>query len=312
VPPDPALAGLLETMARIRAFEERVGRRFRDGDVHGFVHVSIGQEAAAAGACAALEPSDWITTTHRGHGHCIAKGADPTGMFAELFGRATGLCHGKGGSMHIADPRLGILGANGIVGAGIPLAVGAGLTSRVAGTGAVSVAFFGDGAVHCGAFHEGVTLAVGLSLPVVFICEDNGYAEFTASGRWGGPAPAARAESYGMPAERVDGNDVLAVRDAVARLAARARAGEGPAFLEAHTARLSGHYEGDAETYRPEGQLLELKGRDPLTLARRALGDDARALAIERAAEEEMDAAVQAALAAPYPQPSAVLEDIYA
>ena len=307
-----ALERLFTTMARIRAFEERVGRHFRDGDVHGFVHVSIGQEAVAAGVCGVLEPDDWITTTHRGHGHCIAKGADPTGMFAELFGRASGLCHGKGGSMHIADPRLGILGANGIVGAGIPLAVGAGLTGRIARTGAVSVAFFGDGAVHSGAFHEGVTLAVALALPVVFVCEDNGYAEFTASGRWGGPAPAARAASYGMPAERVDGNDVLAVRDAMIGLASRARAGEGPAFLEAHTTRLRGHYEGDAETYRPEGQLLELQERDPLTLARRALGDDDRGLAVERAAEEEMDGAVQAALAAPYPEPSAVLEDIYA
>lgn len=309
---DSSVERLFTTMARIRAFEERVGRHFRDGDVHGFVHVSIGQEAVAAGACAALEPGDWITTTHRGHGHCIAKGADPSGMFAELFGRATGLCHGKGGSMHIADPRLGILGANGIVGAGVPLAVGAGLTSRVKATGAVSVAFFGDGAVHSGAFHEGVTLAVALSLPVVFVCEDNGYAEFTASGRWGGPAPAVRAEGYGMTAERVDGNDAQAVHAAMARQVGRARGGEGPAFLEARTTRLHGHYEGDAETYRPEGERLELQGRDPLTLGRRALGDDDRATAIERAAEEEMDAAVQAALAAPYPEPEAVLEDIYA
>ncbi len=299
-------------MARIRAFEERVGRHFRNGDVHGFVHVSIGQEAVAAGACGALEPDDWITTTHRGHGHCIAKGADPTAMFAELFGRASGLCHGKGGSMHIADPRRGILGANGIVGAGIPLAVGAGLTSSVRATGAVSVAFFGEGAVHSGAFHEGMTLAVALQLPVVFVCEDNGYAEFTASGRWGGPEPATRAEGYGMHAERVDGNDVLAVLAAMRGLVARARAGEGPAFLEARTTRLRGHYEGDAEPYRPEGQVLELQARDPLTLARVAMRDDARALALERAAEEEMDEAVRVALAAPYPQPDAVLEDIYA
>src|SRR3954471_23034423 len=186
-------ADLYTTMCRIRAFEERVGRRFREGDVHGFVHVSIGQEAVAAGACAALERGDWITTTHRGHGRCLAKGADPTGMFAELFGRASGLCHGKGGSMHIADPRLGILGANGIVGAGVPLAVGAALTSRVRRSDAVAVAFFGDGAVHSGAFHEGVTLAVGLALPIVFVCEDNGWAEFTPRGRWGRPRPPPRA-----------------------------------------------------------------------------------------------------------------------
>jgi TPP-dependent pyruvate/acetoin dehydrogenase alpha subunit len=308
---ETSIADLYRTMCRIRAFEERVGRRFRDGDVHGFVHVSIGQEAVAAGACGALAPGDWITTTHRGHGHCIAKGADPTGMFAELFGRADGLCHGKGGSMHIADPRLGILGANGIVGAGIPLAVGAALTSHVRRDGAVAVAFFGDGAVHCGAFHEGVTLAVGLSLPVVFVCEDNGYAEFTASGRWGGPAPAVRAEGYGVAAERIDGNDVLAVREAVARRVAEARDGKGPQFVEAHTARLRGHFEGDAETYRPEGQLLELQGRDPLRHARGVLADDAAADAIVDEAEAEMDAAVEAALRAPYPEPSAVLEDIY-
>ena len=307
-----SIADLYRTMCRIRSFEERVGRRFRDGDVHGFVHVSIGQEAAAAGACAALEPGDWITTTHRGHGHCIAKGADPTAMFAELFGRADGLCHGKGGSMHIADPRLGILGANGIVGAGIPMAVGAAITSRLRGSGAVAIAFFGDGAVHSGAFHEGVTLAVGLSVPVVFVCEDNGYAEFTPSGRWGGPPPAARAEGYGVPAARVDGNDVLAVREVVAHAAGAARAGEGPQFVEAHTARLRGHFEGDAEAYRPEGQLLELQGRDPLKHARRELGDDAAADEIARAAEDEMDAAVEAALKAPYPEPSGVLEDIYA
>ena len=304
--------GLLTTIARIRAFEERVGQRFRDGDVHGFVHVSIGQEAVAAGACDALASDDWITTTHRGHGHCIAKGADPAGMFAELFGRDTGLCRGKGGSMHIADPRLGILGANGIVGAGIPLAVGAGMTSRVMGTGAVSVAFFGEGALHSGAFHEGATLAVAFSLPVVLVCENNGYAEFTASGRWGGPTPMARGDSYGMHAETVDGNDVLAVRAAMGDLVTRARKGEGPVFLEAQTTRLRGHYEGDAEPYRPEGEVLELQGRDPLTIARHALGDDDRALAIERAAEVEMDAAVEAALASPYPEPSAVLEDIYA
>src|SRR3954470_1864719 len=223
-------ADLYTTMCRIRAFEERVGRRFREGDVHGFVHVSIGQEAVAAGACAALERGDWITTTHRGHGHCLAKGADPTGMFAELFGRASGLCHGKGGSMHIADPRLGILGANGIVGAGVPLAVGAALTSRVRRSDAVSVAFFGDGAVHSGAFHEGVTLAVGLHLPALLVCEDHGWAEFTPAGRWGGRPPAVRAEGYGLAAAAVDGNDVVSVHDAVAAAVAHARSGDGPYF----------------------------------------------------------------------------------
>jgi TPP-dependent pyruvate/acetoin dehydrogenase alpha subunit len=307
----PSIAELYGVMCRIRAFEERVRRRFREGDIHGFVHVSIGQEAVAVGACAALRPDDWITTTHRGHGHCIAKGADPTAMFAELFGRADGICRGKGGSMHIADPRLGILGANGIVGAGIPLAVGAALTSRVRASSAVAVAFFGEGAIHAGAFHEGVTLAVALSLPVVLVCEDNGYAEFTPSGRWGGPAPAERATSYGMAAQRVDGNDVLAVRTVVGRSVAAARDGGGPQLVEARTARLQGHYEGDAESYRPEGELRALQRRDPLARARRALGDAAVADELRDRAEQEMDAAVEAALAAPYPEASALLEDVY-
>jgi len=311
LPDQPSIAELYRVMCRIRAFEERVRRLFRDGAIHGFVHVSIGQEAVAAGACAALGPGDWITTTHRGHGHCIAKGADPTAMFAELFGRADGVCRGKGGSMHIADPRRGILGANGIVGAGIPLAVGAALTSRVRGSDVVALAFFGDGAVHSGAFHEAVTLAVALALPVVLVCEDNGYAEFTPSGRWGGPGPAERAGSYGMSAERVDGNDVVAVRTVVGRCVAAARAGGGPQFVEARTARLQGHYEGDAETYRRDGELRELQRHDPLVRARRALGDDATAGELLDRAERDMDAAVDAALAAPYPEVGAVLEDVY-
>jgi TPP-dependent pyruvate/acetoin dehydrogenase alpha subunit len=305
------LLALHTTMARIRAFEERVGERFRGGDVHGFVHLSIGQEAVAAGACAALDPADVVTTTHRGHGHCLAKGADPTGMFAELFGRDSGLCAGKGGSMHIADPSIGVLGANGIVGAGLPLAVGAALTSHVKGRRGVAVAFFGDGAVHCGAFHEAMTLAVGLALPVVFVCEDNGYAEFTRSGRWGGPAPAERAHGYGAASESVDGNDAPAVREAMKRCVARARAAAGPSLVEARTARLGGHYEGDDQAYRPTGEIAQERAGDPLQRSRAAIGD-AAADSIESAAAAEMDAAVRAALQAPYPEPSALLDDVHA
>jgi len=302
---------LYATMARIRAFEERVARHFRAGDIHGFVHVSIGQEAVAAGVCAALEPADYVTTTHRGHGHCLAKGADPTAMMAELFGRATGLCGGRGGSMHIADPSLGILGANGIVGAGIPLAAGAAIAARTRGDGRVAIAFFGEGAVHCGAFHEALVLAVAWTLPIVFVCESNGFAEFTAAGAWGGPSPAARGEGYGMPAIAVEGTDPSVVGDALAEPLGRARRGEGPSFAEIRTHRLSGHYEGDAQPYRSEAELEESRRHDPLVLGRDAVGPEV-ADTLRRAAEEEMERAVAEALAAPYPEPESVLDAVYA
>lgn len=299
-------------MARIRAFEDRVGRRFRDGEIHGFVHTSIGQEAVAAGSCAPLRRTDMFTTTHRGHGHCLAKGADPVGMMAELFGRETGTCRGHGGSMHLAQADLGILGANGIVGAGIPLAVGAAFAARSRGEGDVALAFFGEGAVNCGAFHEGVVLAVAWQAPVVFVCENNQYAEFTASeGAWGGPQIVARAGSYGLPAASVDGNDVLAVEAAVADAVDGARAGRGPSFLEMRTYRMSGHYEGDAEPYRADDEVEAWRERDPLDRARSVLvggGRAAEADELLESASAEMDAAVEAALAAPYPDPSTVLE----
>jgi TPP-dependent pyruvate/acetoin dehydrogenase alpha subunit len=301
---------LYRTMSRIRAFEERVARRFRSGDVHGFVHVSIGQEAAAAGACAALAESDYITTTHRGHGHCIAKGADPTAMMAELFGRASGLCGGKGGSMHLADPHLGILGANGIVGAGIPIAAGAALTGMLRGEGQVAVAFFGEGALHTGAFHEAACLAVAWQLPIVFACESNGWAEFTPTAAWRGPEPAARGAGYGMPAESIDGGDVGLVRSSMSELVGRAREGGGPAFLESRVVRRSGHFEGDAQPYREEDEAWE--ELDPLARCRRAGLDPTLAAELDAAAEAEMDAAVAVAVAAPYPAVTAVLEDVYA
>ncbi|MDX6398359.1 MAG: acetoin:2,6-dichlorophenolindophenol oxidoreductase subunit alpha [Gaiellaceae bacterium] len=307
-----ALLGLYTTMARIRCFEEHVGRLFRDGSIHGFVHVSIGQEAVAAGACAALRPEDAITTTHRGHGHCIAKGADATGMLAELFGRRTGLCGGKGGSMHLADPRLGILGANGIVGAGIPIAAGAALSARVLGDERVAVAFFGEGAVHTGAFHEGLTLAVAWRLPVIFICENNGYAEFTRSDRWGGPKPVERAAVYGLGADAVDGNDAVLVHAVVAAAVDAARSGGGPRFIEARTTRVSGHYEGDAQPYRSQGELDDVRQRDPLRVLRRRLPDAAAADEIDAAVDREIERAVATALEAPYPEPDDVLEDVYA
>jgi TPP-dependent pyruvate/acetoin dehydrogenase alpha subunit len=302
---------LHRTVARIRAFEELVALHFRAGDIHGFVHISTGQEAVAAGACAALRPDDMIATTHRGHGHCIAKGADPVAMMAELFGRESGLCRGKGGSMHIADPAIGILGANGIVGAGIPIAVGAALSSRLLRTGSVTLVFFGEGAVHCGAFHEGITLAVAWSVPVVFVCENNGYAEFTRSDRWGGPTILERAQAYGMPATAVDGNDPVLVEDVVREAVERARSGHGPVFVEAKTTRASGHYEGDPQRYRPSNELDGLGDRDPLVVMRLRLDDPEEAGRIETAAEDEMKTAVRIALDEPYPELTAVTTHVF-
>lgn len=304
------LVALFRTMARIRAFEERVAHHFRAGDVHGFVHVSIGQEAVAAGVCAALSPEDYITTTHRGHGHCLAKGADPVGMIAELFGRDTGLCRGRGGSMHLADAACGILGANGIVGAGIPLATGAALAAQAHGKGQAAVAFFGEGALHTGAFHEAATLAVAWRLPLLLLCESNGWAEFTPTDAWGGPAPVERAAAYGMAAAEVDGSDVLAVLDAASSALAAVRSGGGPAFLEAQTIRAHGHFEGDAQAYREDP---EWQHRDPLARARELLGDRAEeADALVEGAQAEMRQAVEVALDAPYPPVDSLLENVYA
>lgn len=311
------LLGDLRTMARIRAFEERVARLFRDGEIPGFVHVSIGQEAVAAGVCGVLERTDAITTTHRGHGHCLAKGADATGMMAELFGRATGTCRGRGGSMHIADPQVGVLGANGIVAAGLPLAVGAGLAALRRGTGGVAVAFAGDGTVHSGAFHEAVTLAVLWRAPVLFLIENNGFAEFTdTEAMWRGAPLVDRARAYGVPhAERIDGNDVTAVRAAASAAAAACRAGEGPVLIEAMTYRVHGHFEGDAVAYRDPDEFARWQALDPLARAVALLEDagrgDEAADAVAQAAAE-MDAAVADGLAAPYPDPETVLEDVHA
>lgn len=307
----------LRSMARIRAFEERVSSRFRESLIPGFVHVSIGQEAIAAGVCGALRDSDFITTTHRGHGHCLAKGADPEGMMAELFGRATGTCGGKGGSMHIADPSIGILGANGIVAAGLPIAVGAALAARTRGSDAVAVAFAGEGTVHSGAFHEALTLAVLWELPVLFVIENNRFAEFTdTEAMWRGAPLVERALGYGLRhAERIDGNDVVAVRAAIEPLVESARVGAGPVLVEAMTYRIHGHYEGDATPYRDEDEFLRWQQRDPIaqlvaTLTDEGLGD--AAAEIVAAAEAEMDRAVERGLEAPYPTAETLLEDVHA
>jgi acetoin:2,6-dichlorophenolindophenol oxidoreductase subunit alpha len=236
---------LLRRMLRIRRFEEKIAALKAAAELPGFVHLYIGEEAVASGVCSALEPSDYITSTHRGHGHIVAKGGDLGRCMAELYGRSDGYCKGKGGSMHIADIEAGIIGANGIVGAGIPLATGAALAAKMRGTKQVSVAFFGDGASNQGTFHEGLNLAAIWSLPVIFVCENNGYTELTpmrelvALG-----AVHQRAEGYGIPHVQVDGNDAVAVREAALEAVERARAGGGPSLIEAITYRIHNHSEG--------------------------------------------------------------------
>jgi TPP-dependent pyruvate/acetoin dehydrogenase alpha subunit len=272
----------------------------------------------AAGVCAALQRDDYLTTTHRGHGHVLAKGADLDGMMAELFGRADGLCRGKGGSMHVADPAVGILGANAIVGAGIPLAVGAGLSSKLLEQGRVAVAFFGEGAVNQGAFHEAANLAAIWNLPVILLCEDNRYAEFTDSQTMTRVASVSeRAAAYGIWARDVDGNDVAAVH-AVARDAVeRCRAGQGPALITAATYRWHGHYEGDDQPYKPGAEADEWRtARDPLALAEAALiGDgaatEAELAAVRDEATERVDRAVDAARAAAVPDDQEAFEYVF-
>ena len=260
-------------MLLIRGFEERVADLYRDGLVPGFVHLSIGQEAAAVGACWPLRSDDAITSTHRGHGHCLAKGLSPFGMFAELMGRDEGTNRGRGGSMHIADPKLGIFGANGIVAAGLPIAVGAAAAAQLRGSDAVAVAFFGDGAAAQGAFHEALNLAAVWRLPVVFFCENNGYSEFSATASQHAAPLERRAAGYGLPYVGVDGNDVVATASAMARAVQAARTGRGPTVVEAVTYRWHGHYEGDPERYRSAEEVTQWQERDPLVVHRRRLLD---------------------------------------
>jgi 2-oxoisovalerate dehydrogenase E1 component len=297
-----SLLKLYRTMVEIREFELRVSRLTREGKIPGFVHLSLGQEAAAVGACAPLTQADVITSTHRGHGHCIAKGLDMTGMFAELMGRSAGTCAGLGGSMHIADPGLGIFGANGIVAAGLPIASGAALAVRLKQQSSAVVAFFGDGAVAQGAFHESVNLAALWRLPVIFFCENNHYAEFSAA-ETQHPVPLrTRAAGYGISCTQVNGNDVEAVHQLVTDLAARARRGQGPFMVEAETYRWHGHYEGDPERYRTKEEVDKWKDLDPLLITRERLfasGTAAEQLTeIESDVRRRIDTAVEAATTA--------------
>ncbi len=286
-------------MLLIRGFEERVAALYRDGEVPGFVHLSIGQEAAAVGACWPLRPADVITSTHRGHGHCLAKGLDPLGMFAELMGKDQGTNRGRGGSMHIADPKLGIFGANGIVAAGLPIAVGAATAAQLRADGSVSVSFFGDGAPAQGAFHEALNLAAVWQLPVIFFCENNGYAEFSPASTQHRASLEQRAAGYGIHYVAVDGNDVTATAAAMEDVVLRARAGRGPAVVEAATYRWHGHYEGDPQRYRTPEEITTWEARDPLVAHEALLGeagvDDDEIKALEASVADQLDGAVVAA-----------------
>ena len=297
------------TMARIRAFELAARRLQAENRLWGTLHLSIGQEACAAGVCGELTSDDRITTTHRGHGHCLAKGAKPALMFAELLGRASGYCKGRSGSMHIADAESGNLGANAIVGAGIPIAVGAAMTASVLGEPWVAVSFFGEGAVGEGAFHESLNLASLWRLPVVLVCENNHYAELSPEADVLAANVAALAEPFGIPGERVDGNDVAAVAGAARHAVARARAGEGPTLLELDTYRQSGHFEGDPMVYRSKEESAAWAERDPLLVAEARLEEDTAAIRAE--AEAEMAEAIAWAEAQRPADPSSLLEDVY-
>ena len=298
------LLALYRSMLRIRLFEERAAVLYQQGSIPGFLHLSVGQEAVPVGTCFALGPDDVITSTHRGHGHVLAKGLDMRGAFAELFGRDGGSCRGRGGSMHIADPSLGIFGANGIVGAGVPIAVGAATAAALRADGRVAVAFFGDGAVSTGAFHEGATLAGSWRVPVVLLCENNQFSEFTAAPPGdGGTAFEHRARAYGLDFARVDGNDVVDVSLAMRDIVGRLRAGGPPVLVEAVTFRVRGHYEGDRQSYRDPETDRGWLARDPIDRARGELR--ARSVSaldeIDAAVGAEVDNAVAWALAQPEP-----------
>jgi pyruvate dehydrogenase E1 component alpha subunit len=303
-------------MWRIRAFEERVGELTRASEVHGLVHLSIGQEAVAAGVCCALRADDTVYSNHRAHGHAIAKGAPLEGVMAELMGRADGLCRGLGGSMHLVDAEHGLLGATGVVGGNVPLALGSALASRLLGGDQVTVVFFGDGAVQGGIFVESVNVATLWRLPVILVCENNGFAEFTPrSAHTVVERVSDVVAPYGLERETVDGNDVVAVREAFARFLGAARGGEGPFLLECLTHRLRGHYEGDPERYREALAAEDWQELDPIQrLQRRGLDEGwlDSPTQLEQEAREEVERAVQFARESAFPPAGLTDELVYA
>jgi pyruvate dehydrogenase E1 component alpha subunit len=306
-------------MVRIRLFEEAAGRLAEAAKLPGFLHLYVGEEAVAAGVCAALSDADQITSTHRGHGHLVAKGGDFNKMMAELMGKSTGYCHGKGGSMHISDLSLGMLGANGIVGAGSPIAVGAAFANKYTGNGQVAVAFFGDGATNIGAFHEAANMACALDLPIVFVCENNEYGEFTPRHLTMAITDIVdRAAGYGMPGVIVDGMDVIAVHEAAVEGIARARRGEGPCLIEAKTYRFYNHHgvQNLGLRYRSDDEVNQARQRDPIATFEQRLIDAGTAGRGELdAVWEELNRQIEAAIAfaesSPVPDPAELMTDIY-
>lgn len=313
------LRDLHRRMLRIRLFEEAAGKIFEQGKMPGFIHLYVGQEAVAAGVCAALRIDDQVGSTHRGHGHLVAKGGDLSLMMAELMGKATGYCKGRGGSMHISDLDLGMLGANGIVGAGAPIAVGAGFANKYRGSDTVSVAFFGDGSTNIGAFHEAANMAAALKLPVVFACENNEYGEYTRRDATMAITDVVeRAAAYGMPGVIVDGMDAVAVYEAATEAVARARAGDGPSFIEAKTYRYYNHHGVQVlgMKYRSDEELEEAKGRDPIPLLEKRMAEAGLMSAEEAQAAHddvaaEVAAAVEFAESSPFPEPETLFDDVY-
>ena len=308
----------LGTMWRIRRFEEAVDDLFSRGLMHGTMHLSIGQEATATGACFALRPDDAITSTHRGHGHCIAKGADLTRMMAELLAKETGYCRGRGGSMHIADVATGNLGANGIVAGGIPIAVGAALANQLRHQDGVVLSFFGDGAANEGAFHEALNLAAIWKLPVVLLCENNKYGmSFSTEKAFAIKHISERAAAYGMPGVTVEGNDIEAVHAVVTEAVARARSGEGPTLVEAETYRWKGHSKSDKNLYRTKDEIAGWRQRDPIVrfeqvVLERGTLDETALASIRNEARDAVRDAVRQANAAPDARPDDLLAGVFA
>ncbi len=312
------LLDMYRRMWRIRLFEEQAEYQSSQGKVMGALHTYIGQEAVGVGVCSHLSDEDYITSTHRGHGHCISKGADTKRMMAELFGRITGYCKGKGGSMHIADFAVGMLGANGIVAGGFGLATGAGLAAQMRGSGQVAVCFFGDGAVNRGPFHENINLGAVWRLPVVYVCENNQYAQWTAQEDITLVTDvASMSSSYGIPGFQIDGMDVLAVYEGAGEAIERARRGEGPTLLECKTYRFHGHNFGDPQQYRTREEIADWsEGRDPIVslenhLKKQGILTAEESEAIQQQVAEDIQAAVAFAEESPYPGPEELYKDVY-
>ena len=311
------LLSAYQKMVRIREFEERIHRENTKGHISGFVHLYAGMEAIAVGVCENLTDDDSIASTHRGHGHCIAKGCDINLMMAEIFGKERGLCGGKAGSMHIADLQKGMLGANGVVGAGAPLALGAALTAKTMNSGNVAVTFLGDGATNEGIVFESLNLAVVLNLPVIFLIENNGYGEATANSYAAGNDDlAGRASAFGMPGEQVDGTDFFAVYNSVKKAVDLARNGAGPSVIETiHVTRWFGHFEGDPQLYRKREEIKDLRANhDPLKIFRSKTGQEISPEEFEKVnvdVKVEIDASVEFAMASPPPSLDTLVSDVY-